>query len=142
MGDRANVVFTSGRALAVGHSLDKMLEGNLVLYSHWGGSRLAVDLRKALAKARPRWGDNSYATRIVVCSLISKAEWDSETGYGLSVGELCDNEHNILFVDWLTEQVVCVSEQGERLGCVSFEKFVGMSDTECTRFHEPHTEEA
>lgn len=141
MGDRANVVFTFGQSLTVGQGLDKLLAGNIVLYSHWGGSDLAVSLQAALAKARPRWGDIGYATRIVVCALIGKAG-DGETGYGLYVGELCANEHNLLIVDWMTEQVVCVDEQGVRLGCVSFKEYLGMSAREVAQFHEPHTEDA
>ena len=55
------------------------------LYSHWGEYTRFSDLANALDKARPRWGDVSYATRIIISQLIG-TEWDSEIGYGLFAG--------------------------------------------------------
>lgn len=62
--------------------------GSLTLYSHWGGDSKAFDLASALNAAMPRikMEDNAYALRIIVSQLIGP-NWDSETGYGLHVGE-------------------------------------------------------
>jgi len=74
MGARTNFTFTTP-------------EGDLTLYSHWGGDSKMSDLSFALAKALPRikMGDIPYALRITVSYLIGP-EWESETGYGLFVG--------------------------------------------------------
>jgi hypothetical protein len=60
----------------------------MTLYSHWGGDTKDQDLAAALQAAMPRikMGDTSYALRIVVSQLIGDS-WDSETGYGLYVGD-------------------------------------------------------
>ena len=61
----------------------KQDEGNYIcLYSHWGEHTALEDAGRAIAKARPRWGDDSYCARIIVSQLIGN-EWDSETGFGL-----------------------------------------------------------
>lgn len=62
--------------------------GDLTLYSHWGGESKMQDLAFALNKAMPRlsMGDTSYGLRIAVSNLIGP-DWDSQTGYGLFVGE-------------------------------------------------------
>jgi hypothetical protein len=64
---------------------------NIVLYSHWGGDSGVQDFAWAIKKAMPRYGDNSYFTRIIVSSLIN-ADWDSETGFGLYVGPVNHEE--------------------------------------------------
>jgi hypothetical protein len=55
------------------------------LYSHWGEDTRHWDLAFALDRARPRWSDASYGTRIIISQLIGK-DWESETGYGLWAG--------------------------------------------------------
>jgi hypothetical protein len=62
-------------------------EGEMVLYSHWGGDSKKTDLAGALNAAMPRikMGDTSYALRIIISQLIGDS-WDSETGYGLFLG--------------------------------------------------------
>lgn len=57
-------------------------QSHVTLYSHWGETTWRSDLAMALAKATPRWTDQSYAIRIVVSQLIGE-QWDKETGYGL-----------------------------------------------------------
>ena len=56
-------------------------------------------LADAVIKARPRWGDPAYATRIAISQLVGD-QWTSETGWGLHVNEISDNEHKIAIVDW------------------------------------------
>ena len=65
---------------------------NINLYSHWGGDSSVMDLANALNKAMPRirMGDTSYAARIIINAL--QEDHDSETGYGLYVGEVNHEE--------------------------------------------------
>jgi hypothetical protein len=56
-------------------------------------------LADAVIKARPRWNDSSYATRIATSHLVGN-DWSSETGWGLYVNEIGDNEHKIAIVDF------------------------------------------
>lgn len=70
MGARINYVFNDGTEHAV------------ALYSHWGETDWQQDIARAVYMAKPRWGDTSYATRIIVSQLINDS-WNSETGFGL-----------------------------------------------------------
>ena len=65
---------------------------NINLYSHWGGDSGVMTLAQALNKAMPRisMGDTSYAARIIINAL--QDEHDSDTGYGLYVGEINHEE--------------------------------------------------
>jgi hypothetical protein len=49
-----------------------------------------MDLARAIHKAMPRLGDTSYFVRILINAL--QDEHDSETGYGLYVGEINHEE--------------------------------------------------
>jgi len=87
MGDRANFVFVQPNGETI------------VLYSHWGGHNMLANLAEAVAKAQSRWSDPSYATRIAISQMIGDG-WAFETGWGLSVNEILDNEHKIPVIDW------------------------------------------
>jgi hypothetical protein len=63
---------------------------NINLYSHWGGDSGVMDLAHALNKAMPRMGDTSYFVRILINAL--QEDHDSETGYGLYVGDINHEE--------------------------------------------------
>jgi len=63
---------------------------NINLYSHWDGDESVEILRRALIEAMPRLGDNSYFVRILINALQSNH--DSETGYGIYVGEVDHEE--------------------------------------------------
>jgi hypothetical protein len=97
MGDRANFGFRDRN------------ENIIFLYGHWAGYKMLEQLGNALVKAQPRWNDESYATRICVSQLVN-AEWDRETGWGLSVNELGDNEHKVPVVDWHNKKVTLFEE--------------------------------
>lgn len=87
MGDRANFAF-------------KQANGNsIVVYGHWAGHGMLGLLSQAVDRARGRWTDESYATRIAVSNLIQD-EWRSELGWGMQVNEISDNEHKIPVIDW------------------------------------------
>jgi hypothetical protein len=87
MGDRANFGFKQSNGETI------------VLYGHWAGHDMLSNLASAVEAARPRWNDESYATRICVSQLIGD-QWSDETGWGLSVNRILDNEHKIAIIDW------------------------------------------
>jgi hypothetical protein len=87
MGDRANFVFVQPN----GHSI--------VLYGHWAGYQMLQNLAEAAVKAQNRWSDPSYATRIAISHMIGEG-WAMETGWGLAVDEILDNEHKIAVIDF------------------------------------------
>lgn len=134
MGDRANIVFNT-TGLQADTPLAQAMQGAIVLYSHWGGSDLGPDAARALRLAAPRWNDFSYATRIMVSQIVG-AEWMKETGFGLSVGELCDNERPVLVIDFKHRQVAVYAEGGEApLRHIDFYAFAAFTPDEARKFH-------
>lgn len=87
MGDRANFAFVQPNG------------NTIVLYGHWAGHNMLSNLADAVAKAQPRWTDPAYATRIVISQMIGDG-WGFETGWGIYVNEIGDNEHKIPVIDW------------------------------------------
>jgi len=87
VGDRANFVFVQDSGETV------------VLYGHWAGNNMLNNLAEAVFKARPRWGDDSYATRIAISQMIGDS-WSYETGWGIQVNSIADNEHKIPVINW------------------------------------------
>lgn len=87
MGDRANFGFRQSNGETI------------VLYGHWAGHDMLANLASAVLRAMPRWTDEGYATRIVVSNLIGN-DWNQETGWGLYINEIADNEHKIPVIDW------------------------------------------
>jgi GH15 family glucan-1,4-alpha-glucosidase len=97
MGDRANFGFRDSK-------------GDIVfLYGHWAGHLMLHNLGNAVEHARPRWNDESYATRICISQLINN-EWPSETGWGITVNQLADNEHKVPIIDWKNKMFILVEE--------------------------------
>ena len=97
MGDRANFVFVQPSGETI------------VLYGHWAGHNMLEHLGEAVAKAQPRWNDPSYATRIAISQMIGDG-WGMETGWGLQVNEISDNEHKIPVINWL-DQTMSLHEE-------------------------------
>ncbi len=87
MGDRANFGFRQSNGETI------------VLYGHWAGFDMLSNLAEAVLVAKPRWTDESYATRIAISQLIGE-QWNQETGWGLSVNSILDNQHKIPVIDW------------------------------------------
>ena len=87
MGDRANFGFKQSN------------DETIVLYGHWAGHDMLGNLASAVETARPRWTDESYATRIVISNLVGD-NWHELTGWGLTVNNILDNEHKIPVIDW------------------------------------------
>ena len=97
MGDRANFGFKQSN------------DTTIFLYGHWAGHGMLERLANAVEAARPRWTDESYATRICVSQIVGE-DWNSETGWGLSVNRILDNEHKIPVIDW-AEQTFTLMEE-------------------------------
>jgi hypothetical protein len=87
MGDRANFGFKQSN------------DETIVLYGHWAGHEMLANLAEAVETARPRWTDESYATRIVISNLVGD-NWNELIGWGLTVNNILDNEHKIPVIDW------------------------------------------
>ena len=100
MGDRANFGFVQPNG------------NTIVLYGHWAGHNMLAQLAEAVFKARPRWSDPSYATRITISQMINN-DWGSETGWGLYVNEIGDNEHKIAISDF-NQQTFSLHEEAPR----------------------------
>jgi hypothetical protein len=100
MGDRANFGFVQPNGNTV------------VLYGHWAGYQMLGRLADAVIAARPRWNDSSYATRIAISQLVAD-QWNMETGWGLYVNEIGDNEHKIAIIDW-EQQTFSLHEEAPR----------------------------
>jgi hypothetical protein len=116
MGDRANFGFKSGN-------------DTIFLYGHWAGYQMLGQLADAVMVSRPRWGDDAYATRIAITHIVNQ-DRDSltETGWGISVNSLCDNEHKVPVVDWNARTVSLHAEddavnQEDPLFVLSLAKF-------------------
>lgn len=99
MGDRANVFVVDQRP----DSLN--LVHGIYLYTHWDGYRWPEALRKALDSpaARNRWDDDQYLIRIVIDQMFADLR-DRETGGGIGT-RMCDNEHEIIVLDTVHQQV-------------------------------------
>jgi hypothetical protein len=71
MGARINYIFK-----------DSLSEPSVALYSHWGETDWQTDIAAALDHARPRWTDDSYATRMMISYLIQDQLLDQH-GFGI-----------------------------------------------------------
>lgn len=69
MGDRGNIVVQDR-------------DGKIYLYTHWYRYDLANRLRKALSRARDRWNDTPYLTRVIFDDMVDGDR--GLTGFGIS----------------------------------------------------------
>lgn len=118
MGDRANFGFKQSSGETI------------VLYGHWAGYQMLSKLSHAVEQARPRWTDESYATRICISQLVGE-DWNSETGWGLSVNRILDNEHKIPVIDWANQTFTLFEED------LTTEVFSLSLDNFCTKYSQP-----
>jgi hypothetical protein len=89
-------------------------DNTIFLYGHWAGSGMLERLADAVVKARPRWSDESYATRIAISQIVGD-DWGSETGWGLHVNEIGDNEHKVPIVNFQNQTFKLYEEDLETL---------------------------
>ena len=64
---------------------------NINVYAHWDGEESVALMQQAIRAAMPRINDVSYCTRIIIDQLTKHGR-DSETGYGIYVGEVYHEE--------------------------------------------------
>jgi hypothetical protein len=105
MGARINFVFKTSE-FALGEP-----QTYVVLYSHWGADSWREDLAMALDKARPRWNDFTYGTRIVI-SQLTKEAIDSETGFGIFSTNTLDH----FFDEWVLIDFPAQEVDGKSFG--------------------------
>ena len=118
MGDRANFGFKQSN------------DNTIFLYGHWAGHGMLERLANAVEAARPRWTDESYATRICVSQIIGE-DWTQETGWGLSVNRILDNEHKVPVIDWAEQTFTLMEEDLQTVVfSLSLDKF-------CTKYSQP-----
>ena len=117
MGSRGNIV-------VVQHS-EQEADGEVYLYTHWGGEGLPLYVQSTLAR-RERWDDESYLARMLFCSLLGPDELGEDTGLGIST-YLGDNEYPLLKVDTALATVSMVDPDGDYpTRTWSFEQFVAL----------------
>ncbi len=102
MGDRGNVI------------IREKSKPDIFLYSHWGGSELPGDVKRALAK-KWRWDDKAYLTRIIFEEMVPKEQHGDETGFGIDTQQ-CDNEHAYVVVDVTKKTVYFELEDDKYFG--------------------------
>lgn len=109
MGDRSNIKIIDSN------------EGSFYLYAHWLGADNTRRLHKALKRGKSRWGDESYMSRIIFCTLVEGHEQDL-TGYGLSTF-MPDNGNPITVVDMRTMTVTFENQNNDTW---TFEEYVAL----------------
>jgi hypothetical protein len=114
MGDRSNFVFEENNG------------NRIFLYGHNAGYGMMARLAAAIEAARPRWNDESYATRIAMSNIVGD-NWKSEYSWGIST-YLTDNEHSIPVVNWTKGTVTLYDES------LISQKFSMSLDTFVTKF--------
>ena len=92
MGDRGNVVVVSSHPSPTGP-----VRRPVYLYSHWGGSELPLDVRRALNR-RERWDDSAFLARIIFGEMIPADYFRTTTGFGISPF-ISDNERAFVVVE-------------------------------------------
>jgi len=107
MGARINYVFK-----------DSETGPMVVLYSHWGETEWQRDLAMALQHAKPRLGDSSYGTRMIISYLMQDSILD-EHGFGIYAiaNDGYELGETTVLVDFTTNTVT------DRVS-VQFDKFV------------------
>ena len=95
MGDRANFGIRQN-------------DGNTIfVYGHWAGAGMLAKFANALGHgtvANRIPSDPAYGTRIIISQLIGES-WKSDTGWGITVNTLSDNEHKVPVYDFVTDTV-------------------------------------
>lgn len=79
-------------------------KGSVWLYSHSGGDDKSNDFAEALEHARVRWGDTSYAIRMVVSYLIKDSVME-DTGFGLGSYEFGEESYDALSANFISNTV-------------------------------------
>lgn len=99
----------------------------IFIYQHWVNGDQCDVLASALEASRPRWKDDSYATRICLSQIIGES-WSGELGYGIYASGTSHGAdyYYILVVDWSRMVVmVCRNDDSDSvIGELSFDDFL------------------
>lgn len=102
MGDRSSIIIRQ-------HSCDNK---GIEIYGHWAGIDIVNNLPKAITRARDRWDDESYFTRIIIHNILEDiAVANSSLGCGIKITDNyqisnhADLEYNPVIIDHVNRQV-------------------------------------
>lgn len=78
----------------------------LYLYQHWAPEKLFKQYANALKAALPRiyMNDVPYTTRILISQIVGD-DWNSETGFGITLNETVGDEHHLVVFEASTNLV-------------------------------------
>ena len=97
----------------------KTRDGSLYVYLHNRGFQAPEIVSEAIKFARPRWGDESYALRIIVDQII-KGGRDQLLSYGLMLEPNVEDEYNgnkpSIVVDLVEQTLMVVDPYNDRDG--------------------------
>jgi len=71
-------------------------DGHLCVYGHWAGNGMLSQFASAIERVveAGRQYYLPYANRIIISQLVGEG-WAGDLGWGVSVNNICDNEHSI-----------------------------------------------
>ena len=126
MGDRTNV------GVVMRDSTGREKLGILWAYSHWGLPGITATIAKALDNCKGRWDDDMYGSRTFLQSVLESAglTGEDETGGGISLNWIGDNEHKLWVADFYDQTMYLFPEYSggldtpEPLVVTSFQNFV------------------
>jgi hypothetical protein len=92
--------------------------GRVYIYTHTSAAKLVAEVHEVLSR-RKRWDDPDYLTRMIVCGIIPKDQWNSEFGYGIGTQLYVDV--NLLISIDTTNQTISISSYGSGVDDVKME---------------------
>lgn len=99
----------------------------IFMYRQWGGSDQNEIFANALEKARPRWHDDSYGSRIMLSQMIGD-DWSGELGYGIYVGGTAHGaDYNYILVANFETKMVEIRENDNSdnlIAEIEFDEFI------------------
>ena len=97
----------------------EIVQADVAIYVHWGGSTLRRDVCRAMAR-RWRWHDPTYLARIIFCEMWGEDQWQMETGAGIASRSYGFNESTMAIVD--TDKQTITFRKGGPWEEVTFEE--------------------
>lgn len=120
MGDRSSIIIRQ-------HDFGN--DQGIEIYGHWAGTDIVNNLPKAITRARDRWDDESYFTRIIIHNILEDiAVANSSLGCGIEITDNyqisnhADLEYNPVIIDRVNQQVLI----GQNI--FSFESIISVSE--------------
>ena len=102
----------------------KIRDTGVYLYTHWGGSELMADLKRALKRASDRWSDPEYLTRVIFDEMKDD-DVTSTTGFGIGNAMHEDIEHPIPCINCAMKIVnIYNKDETALITTVTFNEFI------------------